>query len=136
MREAASAPWCFSRWSSASWPPSPSTTRAASEIILLNMKLPRLTITLTATAALALMALGPPSASAGVDGINVTVAKQKDGEFKTYLPDVNVPTNADRDLWFRVKASAENESQRALRFGDDGSTSGLENFKVRWFKNG
>ena len=93
-------------------------------------------VVLAVVAAVALMAIGAPSASAGLTGISVKVAKQKDGEYQNYLGNVNVPANGERNLWFRIRAAASNEEQRSLRFGDDGSCSELENFKVKWFKHG
>ena len=93
-------------------------------------------VVLAVGAVVALMAIGAPSASAGLTGISVKVAKQKDGDYKTYLGNVGVPANGERNLWFRIKAAASNEEQRELRFTDDGSSSELENFKVKWFKHG
>ncbi len=62
---------------------------------------------------------------------SLKAAKQKDGLFKTEVR-VNIPIGDAKVVWFRAKSMADKAQQFA--FKDDGSSSELEGYKVRWFK--
>ncbi len=92
---------------------------------------------LLATAATALVvAAAAPVAEAGDLEASVKVAEgDKSGPYHGFLQNVNVKLGKTKTLWWRVKGKGNTETLD-LNFSDDGSSSMLENFKVRWFKHG
>jgi hypothetical protein len=88
-----------------------------------------------AVAATALAVAGPAGAGGDDVGASIKIAKKKAGPYSPFLQDVNVP-NSGRELFVRVKGDAANPGPVELRFGDDGSTSGVDGWKVKWFKHG
>ena len=87
--------------------------------------------------AAAILALAlAPTASAGDLEASVKVAEgDKSGPYHGSLQNVNVKLGKTKTLWWRVKGKGNTETLD-LNFSDDGSSSMLENFKVRWFKHG
>ena len=75
--------------------------------------------------------------SAGTAGARLTppvtlkVAKHKDGPY-AYDQVVNVPVGKSKSVYFKAKnTTGENVD---AEFDDNGSSSGLENFVVKWFR--